>query len=99
MVAYGSNAHQDMMELWHDVGRSSWELVEEEIERHGGAVWRVTCCSNEDLERAWVDIHAGGVGGEVVAFDAGVGYCGILREKERVWGGATGIGRRTRFSS
>ena len=87
------------MELWHDVGGSSWEVGEEEIERHGGAVWRVTCCYNEDLERAWVDIRSGGVGGEAVAADAGVGYCGILWGKEGVWGGATGRGRRTRFRS
>ena len=52
-----------------------------------------TCCYNEDLERAWVDIHSGGVGGEAVAADAGVGYCGILWGKEGVWGGATGMGR------
>ena len=49
--------------------------------------------------RAWVDIHAEGVGGEVVAAGAGVGYCGILWEKEGVWGGDTGRGRLTIFSS
>ena len=58
-----------------------------------------TCCSYEDLVHAWVDIRAGGIGGEVVAAGAGVGYCGILWGKEGFCGGATGRGRRTIFSS
>ena len=88
-----------MMELWHDMGGSCWEVGEEEIARSGGSVGRATCCYDKDLERAWVDIHAGGVEGEVVAAGASVGYCGIFWGKEGVWGGATGRGRRTRFSS
>ena len=57
-----------------------------------------TCYSYEDLVRAWVDILAGGIGGEVVAAGAGVGYYGILWGNEGVWGGATGRGRRNIFS-
>ena len=78
MFSEGDNDHPVMMELWHDVGNSCWEGGEEDIERRGGSVGRSTCCSDEDLERTWVDIHAGAVGGEVVTAGAGVGYCGIL---------------------
>ena len=88
-----------MMELWHDVGGCGWEGGEEEIAQHGGAVGGGTCCSYKDLVRAWVDIRAGGIGGEVVAAGAGVGYFGILWGKEGVWGGDTDRGRRTRFRS
>ena len=49
--------------------------------------------------RAWVNIRAGGVWGEVVASGAGVGYFGILWGKEGVWEGLTGSRRRTGFSS
>ena len=87
------------MELWHDLGGYSWEGGEKEILRCRGAVGRATYCSYKDLVRSWADICAEGVGGEVVAAGAGVGYCGILLGKEGVWGGATGRGRRTRFSS
>ena len=66
------------MELWHDVGGCGWEGGEEEIARHGGEVGGSTCCSYKDLMHAWVGIHAGGVGGEVLAAGAGVEYCGIL---------------------
>ena len=48
---------------------------------------------------AWVDICAGGVGGEVVAADTGVGYCGILWGKEGFWDRDTGRLRQTRFGS
>ena len=67
-----------MMELWNDVEGSCWEGGYKEIARRRGAVDRATFCSDKDLERACVDIRAGGVGGEVVAAGAGVGYCGIL---------------------
>ena len=67
-----------MMELWHDVGGSCREGGEEDIAQRGRVVGRATCCSGEYLERTWVDIHAWGVGGELVATGAGVGYCGIL---------------------
>ena len=49
--------------------------------------------------RAWVEICAEVVGGEVVAVGAGVVYCGILWGNEGFWGGDTGRERRTRFSS
>ena len=49
--------------------------------------------------RALFNIFAGGVGGEVVAAGANVGYCGILCGKEGVCGWATGRGRQTRFNS
>ena len=45
---------------------------------------RATCCSDEDLERTWVDVRAWGVGSEVVSAGAGVSYCGILLLKEDV---------------
>ena len=57
-----------------------------------------TFCAYKELVHTWVDIHAGGIGGKVVAAGADVGYCGILWVKEGVWGGATGRGRRTIFS-
>ena len=60
---------------------------------------RAICFSDKDLERAWDDISAWDVRGEVVAAGAGVSYCGILWEKEGVWGGATGRGRKTIFRS
>ena len=41
-----------------------------------------TYCSYKDLVRAWVDICAGAISGEVVAAGAGVGYCGIFWGKE-----------------
>ena len=99
MVVEGDNAHQVMMKLWHDVGVSCWEGGEEEILRRVGAVGRATFCSEKGLECAWVDIHAGGVVGEVVAVGSVVGYCGILLGKEGVWGRATGRGRRNRSIS
>ena len=86
-----------MMELWHDMRGCGWERGEEEIAQHGGAVGGGTCCSYKDLVRAWVDICAGGVGGEVVAAGASVGYCGILWGKEGVWGRYTGRVQQTRF--
>ena len=58
-----------------------------------------TCCSYEDLVRAWVDICAGVVWGEVVASGTGVRYCGILWGKEGVWDRDTCRGRKTRFRS
>ena len=64
-------------------------------ERGGGG----PCCSYKDLVCAWVDICAGGVGGEVVAADTGVGYCGILWGKEGFWDRDTGRLRQTRFGS
>ena len=60
---------------------------------------RSTCCSKEDLERAWVDVSAWVFGSEVVVAGARISYCGILWWNGRVWGGATGRGGRTRFSS
>ena len=51
------------------------------------------CCSYKDLLRAWADIHAGGIGGEVVASGAGVCYYRILWVKKGSWVGATGRGR------
>ena len=72
---------------------------EDETTRHGGAVGRSTCWSNKGPERAWVDIRAWGVGGEVVAAGAGFGYCRIIWGKKGFWGGVTGRGKRTRFSS
>ena len=77
------------------VGREERRRFYDTEERWG---WG-TCCSYNDLVRAWVDICSGGIGGEVVAAGAGVGYCGILWGKEGFWGGATGRGRQTRFSS
>ena len=56
-----------------------------------------TFCAYEDRVRAWVDIHAGGGGGKVLAAGVGVGYCVILWGKEGVWGGDTGRGRKTIF--
>ena len=43
-----------------------------------------TCCAYKDLVRDWVDIRAGGIGGEFVAAGAGVGYGGILGGMEGV---------------
>ena len=60
---------------------------------------RATCCTDKDMERAWVDIWEWGVGDEVVAAGAGVGYFRILWGKEEVWRGATGRGRQTIFIS
>ena len=58
MVAQGSNAHQVMMELGHNVGDGFWKGGDEKITRRGVAVGRATCCSDEDLERSWVDVSA-----------------------------------------
>ena len=87
------------MELWHDVCGCGWERGEEEIAQHRGVVGGGTCCVYKDLVRAWVDTRAGVVGGKVVAAGAGVGYCGIIWGKEGVWGGDTGRGRQTIFST
>ena len=87
-----------MMELWHDVCGCGWERGEEEIARRRGAVGEGTYYSYKDLVRAWVDICAGRIEGEVVAAGACVGYCRVLWGKEGGWGRATGMGRRTIFS-
>ena len=81
------------------MGGCGWEGGEEDIAQRGGAVGGGTCCSYKDLVCAWVVICAGGVGGEVVAAGAGVGYCGIFWGEEGGWGGATVRGSRTIFSS
>ena len=88
-----------MMELWHDVCGCGWEGGEEEITQRRGAVEGASCCSYKDLVRAWVDICAGVIGGEVVDAGDSVGYCGILWGDEGVWGGSTGRGMINRFSS
>ena len=88
-----------MMELGHDVGSDCWKEGEEEIALYRGKVGRSTCCSDKNLERACADVCAWGFGSEVVSAGAGVGYCGILWWNGRVWGGATGKGRKTIFSS
>ena len=49
------------------VGREERRRLHDAEERWGGG----TCYSYEDLVRAWVDILAGGIGGEVVAAGAG----------------------------
>ena len=99
VVAQGANSHQVMMELGHNLGGSCWKLGEEEIPRRGGAVGRSTCCSNEDLERAWADVCAWSFESEVVAAGACVGYYGILWCNGRVWSWAKGRGMQTIFSS
>ena len=99
MVEQGANAHQVMMKLGHNVGGVCWKGGEEEIARRGGAVGRDTFCFDEDMERAWADVCAWGFGSEVVVAGDGVGYCGILWRNGRVWGGAIGRGKQTRFRS
>ena len=88
-----------MIEMWHDLCGYGWDRGEEEIARRRGAVGEGTYYSYKDLVRAWVDICAGGVGGEVVAAGVGAGYYGILWRKEGFWEGITGRRRRTGFSS
>ena len=77
------------------VGREEMRRLHDAEERWGGAPdvpMRTLCALGLTfMQRA--------LGGEVVAAGAGVGYCGILWEKEGVWGGDTGRGRLTIFSS
>ena len=76
------------------VGREERRRLNDAEERWGGG----TCCAYEELMRVWVEICTGGIGGKVVAAGTGVGYYRILWRNEKVWGGATGRGRRTIFS-
>ena len=89
MVTQGVDANDIVADVMHDVPDSGGELGEEDVACGGGAVGCAAGCTDNELERIWVDVGAGRLLSEIKPAGAGISDCGIRRWFGRWQGGAT----------